>query len=396
MTAVEIVDQDGQLQVYNALRNMFQGQHVHLRQRRRIRRLIQVRPQEHAVQGLLQKYDLDTVVSVAQTLLGDGIFESEAKARSHFSSDFQLAEQDNAISKQATATSAANRTSNFPVEPNHLCDAKLSDGFDECGLATRKTFHRESEPKILILESEHKGSDISTQTHDNHLHNPPSFVCSLGPQHELMTQIQKAMEYMCFAFAQCQMPEVVRENWSCPQAVELRRWAKEFSTRPELFTGNRPSTELLQSVESVWQTAVHRERLTIQQLQQLVADTTALSTLLAVPEYEKLFATLSKQLKFIVYDAKCRQRRRAKLEAGAADIAKRRLELDREECEITMRLKELDVGQSTAADKMVSKMVDQLTSDFSGIVAAKLETDRSGGTDGTGEDTDSDADLVLC
>ncbi|PWI65115.1 hypothetical protein PCL_07414 [Purpureocillium lilacinum] len=397
MTNTEIVNQDGQQEVYLALRNMFQGQHAHFRQRKRIRSLIQVQPQEHAVHQILQKHGLNTVVSVAHALLGSGVFESEAKARSHFPSIFEPAVQETAVATQPTAPVVPDHTSSLPEAPCHPADAALSDGRGDCGLTTRKILYQGTETMMLIAEQEHKASDASTQTQDNHILDPPSFVCSLGPQHELMTQIQKAMEYMCFAFVERQKPKMLRaRKWSCPQAVKLSLWAKEFATRPELFAGARPSSELLQSVESIWHTAVDREPLTVQQLQQLVTDATALSTLLAVPEYQKLFATLSTQLRFIVHDAKCRQRRRAKLESEEADIAKRRLELDHEERQTILRLKELDVGQSTAADSMVSKMVDRLTCEFAGIAAARLETARSSGAEDIGEDTDSDADLDFC
>ncbi|KAK4077278.1 hypothetical protein Purlil1_12362 [Purpureocillium lilacinum] len=397
MTGTEIMNQDGQQEVYLALRNMFQGQHAHLRQSKRIRTLIQVKPQEHAVHQILQKHGLNPVVSVARALLGSGIFESEAEARSRFPSVFEPAEQETAIPKQPTATVVPDHTSGLPGASCHPADRAISDGPGACGLATRKFLCQGTGKMMLIAQPGHKDSDASTQTQDNRILDQPYFVCSLGPQHELMTQIQKAMEHMCFAFAQGQMPKVLRaKKWSCPQAVKLSRWAKEFATRPELFAGDRPSSELLQSVESIWHTAVDREPLTIQQLQQLVTDATALSTMLAIPEYEKLFATLSTQLRFIAHDAKCRQRRRAKLEVREADITKRRLELDREERETIMKLKELDVGQGTAADNMVSKMVEQLTSDFAGIAAARLKMERYSGAKDTGEDPDSDADLDFC
>lgn len=212
-----------------------------------------------------------------------------------------------------------------------------------------------------------------------------------------MTQVQKAMEYMCFAFAEREMPKVlIAQNWTCPQAVELSRWVEEFSTRPELFAGNQPSKELLQSVECIRHIAVHRKPLTTQELQQRVADAITLATLLAVPQYGELFASLLGTLRSDVKESKGRHRLRVQLEARMTDISKRRLELDREECEVTLKLKELNVGEAPLADDRVSKMAHQLTSDFSAIAKLRLHRERTKKENDVDGDTDSDADLDFC
>ncbi|KAK4068525.1 hypothetical protein Purlil1_13767 [Purpureocillium lilacinum] len=374
MTTAVIMNQEGRQEVYLALRNIFKDQHVQLRKRKRIRSLIQIQPQERDLQQILHKYGLDVVVSTARVLLADGIFESDVKAQSLFPDVFKLLRQEKADERVSdTATLDTDHKTNLPPDERRPGDITWSDG------------------------CEGKGRGTSTFRHDAHSLDPPPFVCSLGPQHDLMTQIQKAMEYMCFAFAEREMPKVlIAQNWTCPQAVELSRWVEEFSTRPELFGGNQPSKELLQSVECIRHIAVHRKPLTTQELQQRVADATTLATLLAVPQYGELFASLLGTLRSDAKESKGRHRLRVQLEARVADISRRRLELDREECEVTLKLKELNIGEATLADDRVSTMLHQLTSDFLAIAKLRLQRERTKNENDVDDDMDSDADLDFC
>lgn len=152
-----IKNQEGRQEVYLALRNIFKDQHVQLRKRKRIRNLIQIQPQERAVQQVLHKYGLDVVVSTARVLLADGIFESDIKAQSLFPDVFKLLRQENADEGASdTATLDPDHKTNLPPDERRLGGMTWSDGCGKCSVTTHKILHQVARASRLIVEQKVK------------------------------------------------------------------------------------------------------------------------------------------------------------------------------------------------------------------------------------------------
>lgn len=157
MTIAVIMNQEGRQEVYLALKNVFRDQHVQLRKRKRIRNLIQIHPQERAVQQILHKYGLDAVVSTARVLLADGIFESDTKAQSQFPEAFKGQRQEH--TDQETSDTAAldpDHKANLPADERRPGDMTWSDSCGKSSVTTHKILHQVARASKLIVEQKVK------------------------------------------------------------------------------------------------------------------------------------------------------------------------------------------------------------------------------------------------
>jgi hypothetical protein len=76
--------------VYLALKGVLQGQDVHVRQEKKVRKIIQ-KQQNHAdIKHLIQEYSINSLCQTAKALLKDQIFESTLKAKIRFPEVFEV------------------------------------------------------------------------------------------------------------------------------------------------------------------------------------------------------------------------------------------------------------------------------------------------------------------
>jgi hypothetical protein len=76
--------------VYLALKGVFQGQDVHVRQEKKVRKLIEKQQNHTDIKQLVQTYSLDSLCQTAKVLLKDQVFESTLKAKIRFPEVFEV------------------------------------------------------------------------------------------------------------------------------------------------------------------------------------------------------------------------------------------------------------------------------------------------------------------
>jgi hypothetical protein len=76
--------------VYLALKGVLQGQDVHVRQEKKVRKLIEKQQNHIDIKQLIQTYGMDSLCQTAKALLRDQIFESTLKAKIRFPEVFEV------------------------------------------------------------------------------------------------------------------------------------------------------------------------------------------------------------------------------------------------------------------------------------------------------------------
>ena len=101
--------------VFLALRDTFVGEHVHVREKKQIGRIIQAHKDQVNIQNILRDYRSKNIRRVAKTLLEAKVFESALAARARFPEIFGAPsiEETQAQSEAARSDVA---TTQYPVE----------------------------------------------------------------------------------------------------------------------------------------------------------------------------------------------------------------------------------------------------------------------------------------
>jgi hypothetical protein len=76
--------------VYLALKGVLQGQDVHIRRGKTVRKIIQKQQNHDDIKYLIREYSIDSLCQTAKALLRDQIFESTLKAKIRFPEVFEV------------------------------------------------------------------------------------------------------------------------------------------------------------------------------------------------------------------------------------------------------------------------------------------------------------------
>lgn len=126
--------------------------------------------------------------------------------------------------------------------------------------------------------------------------SPFSLYVPFVAQHYLLTQIQRILERACLEFAQRALPDVLQRNhWDCVEAIELDIFVRALLVPRNMLMlrqaeKNRPTTdtpqdkslwELLRSVSVIRHLTVHRRRMTLNNVEQVLTDAHRFTRVLA-------------------------------------------------------------------------------------------------------------------
>ncbi|KAH8817458.1 hypothetical protein F5884DRAFT_853873 [Xylogone sp. PMI_703] len=286
--------------IYLALKNIFQGSKASLRKTKKVRKLITKHSKQHDIAHLIKTHDLDTVSSIARSLLLEEVFSSPVRAKTRFPQvfDSQPAETEEELAPESEiATADATTEEDAPATPREEVQKEVQDeGQPEISINESNDVPKPPEtvslrvktPPIRPIASMLRASSKSTP--------PPKIsrhVASLFPvyfplrtQNYILMKVQTILENACFDFAQRVMPDILKkQNWDCPESSELNIWAAEFLGRKKEFASKldntgRPLEKLFYSISEIRHTAVHRTRVSARQVEQFILDAESLATLL--------------------------------------------------------------------------------------------------------------------
>jgi len=267
--------------VYLAFKDIFNGPNALLRSSTKVRNLIKkhLDGNNRDIRTLVAAHDLGIVIKTVKSLLSAEIFSSTLRAKMRFPEVFEVSPVQSAEREIAE------------------CEAARSDE-----VVIRDAVGGMQESKVTIqtqcIETSHKGKgkgkDIATSLEPIELVangvgqeckyglfqkryalRPALNETSLYPvylphviQHRLFAKVQALLEKTCYAFGCEVFPEMlIGECWDCPEDVELNIWAKIFRENEDKFDAARlaelgkPFSELLDSIEQIRHTAVHRPQI---------------------------------------------------------------------------------------------------------------------------------------
>ncbi|KAH7396505.1 hypothetical protein DE146DRAFT_39815 [Phaeosphaeria sp. MPI-PUGE-AT-0046c] len=258
-------------QVYLAFRYLFQGGQVLVRNTELLRRLIEVNGHEAEIGRLVQKHSIKNLCGTVKSLLGEQVFASSLLAKARFPYAFAV-----------PATQALFLKSAAPVQE----DAPIQS------VAKKRQDDRDKP----VVQAASTKNDMQSQKSGNLLH---SISFPFPVQHQILVEVQSILEVTCFACAEGNFPHVLEQRaWDCPESGELNRWARilpDYADR--IFDQSRvsclgkPILVFMESISKLRHAAVHRERLTADELLHFVNDAEWLAYILTD---DAAFNTISK------------------------------------------------------------------------------------------------------
>lgn len=155
--------------------------------------------------------------------------------------------------------------------------------------------------------------------------------------HRILVKTQSVLESACFRFASETIPSVcAQRGWDCAEATELNVIAlqllkSKISLRKlKAAAGGQALDMLVQSIVRLRHATVHRERLTIKDLEQFLIDAEAFATRLGGNEAVSVLSRFRRGVQKSIVEM---QNKKANLETRLRetldDIAAQRAELDR-------------------------------------------------------------------
>lgn len=100
--------------VYLTLKRVFQGQDVHIRNKKKVWNTIAKQKNQADIRHLIQQYDKQSLCQVAQTLLKDQVFESTLNAKKRFPEVFAVSP--NQTAERAISESNAAKKENAAIQ----------------------------------------------------------------------------------------------------------------------------------------------------------------------------------------------------------------------------------------------------------------------------------------
>lgn len=154
----------------------------------------------------------------------------------------------------------------------------------------------------------HKGSREETPTRLPSLY--PVYL-PMRTQHVLMNELQTILEKACYEFGLVNMPSLLEERrWTCAECVELNEWLKIIAkfggkmSEQAIRTNDKPLSGLLADMAQIRHTAVHRQPVTVDQIELFLIDAESLARVLDNEIRGEMIAQLRRKTKAAVDEIK--------------------------------------------------------------------------------------------
>ncbi|KAH7208666.1 hypothetical protein DER44DRAFT_720508 [Fusarium oxysporum] len=316
--------------IYQATKNIFNGQYAKLRDRGAVRASINNNLRKGSlVQQVVTQHGFDVVSREVLKLLSDKVYESTPIARQRFPDLFE--------------PSTAQTTARTQLEAEATRTAQ----------AARKG-----------IEETHSDDNASDSTASDIAGSSLLFPVYLPfpTEHLLMEKLQKVLETACYEYGVRELSSVMQHrDWDCPESVELNQWAELLGHEGNLKrqgTG-KALKELLRSIAQIRHTAVHRLRTNSRGLEQFLADAEDLARILGDNIYTQVISQMRLDAKSTLRElAQNKQFIQLQLEEGREEIAKQRAELDQKEQENLRRMEREDKKYRAIAGKRLQQALN--------------------------------------
>ncbi|KAI7765199.1 hypothetical protein LZL87_009728 [Fusarium oxysporum] len=365
--------------IYQATKNIFNGQYAKLRDRGAVRASINNHLQKGSlVQQVVAQHGFDVVSREVLKLLSDKVYESTPIARQRFPDLFE--------------PSKAQTTARTQLEPE-------ATRTEQAALKVIDQIHSDDSQDIHDLQ------EANTAVHDA----SASTVCDIAgssflfpvylpfpTEHLLMEKLQKVLETACYEYGVRELSSIMQDrHWDCPEAVELSQWAELLGHEGNLKRqgSGKPLKELLHSIAQIRHTAVHRLRTSSTGLQRFLADAEDLARALGDNIYTQAIAKLSLDTQSTLTElAQNKKSIQIHLEEAQEEIAKQRAELDQKEQENLCRMEREDKRYSALAGEKLQRALN-IVGNFA--VVPESENMALGGMGGDDVYPVSDDDSIL-
>lgn len=189
-------------------------------------------------------------------------------------------------------------------------------------------------------------------------------------QHLITTSIQRLLEESCFEFARQHFPQLlVKNEWNCPEAVELTKWTEIFSRHPAQTTAikeaaKKPPHEIFDLLRELRHSAVHRLRRTAMGIERLAKNAQLFLEVLNDSFNSKKVSHLRQELRMAIEELKRnKDLLEGRLLAQIKDINAKRAELDVWEQDAKNTMLNDDLQCLNDVSEGVEKTVREVTSD---------------------------------
>ncbi|MCJ1247429.1 hypothetical protein MMC30_004643 [Trapelia coarctata] len=339
-------DSPDRRRVFLAYHNVFLGRQDEFRKKKRIR--MAVEQQESFHKELMDEFGLDKIVGILVSLIRQGDFQHELKARQAFPEPFQ-------------ATSSRARQHIAPEDNVAHFKAKLLKDVDSGGHDARSgednlDYHDNMDideppahaPKSQSVKAPKSQSVKAPKSYPLYL---PYMI-----QHIILANTQRLLEECCFEFTTKWLPSVLKEeNWSCVEAVELTMWTRIMARRCDELPAGAIFMEPGQSLKGVFSatdylrhSAVHRLPMAAYKIHKLVQSAQKLAKTLGDVARAAQLETVRVELEGHVKDMElCSNFLENRLDEQLEGIAEQRAELDKKEREVTSKMLEEDQKSKT-------------------------------------------------
>jgi len=209
-------------------------------------------------------------------------------------------------------------------------------------------------------------------------------------QHQLLVKVQTLLERACYSFAERTLRDILaKEEWDCPESVELNRWPRVFLSNQDKFSPDamdelgKPLEQLLNSIVQLRHTAVHRVRVSVKRIEQFMVDAESLVGLLQDDVCIRRLSRLRRETQLTVEELKRnKDLLESKLAAKLKEIAARRAELEQLESVAVEDMLKKDKDYQVFAGANLSRAITSPEA----VVQSAVETENE-----TGSEADTDA-----
>ncbi|EWY97480.1 hypothetical protein FOYG_02316 [Fusarium oxysporum NRRL 32931] len=354
--------------IYQATKNIFNGQYAKLRDRGVVRASINNHLQRGSlVQQVVTRHGFDAVSREVLKLLSDKVYESTSIARQRFPDLFEPSTAQNTartqLEEEATRTEQAALKG---IEETHS-----DDNQDIRDLQAATTAVHDA--------SDSTASDIAGSSLLFPVYLP------FPTEHLLMEKLQKVLETACYEYGVRELSSIMQHrDWDCPESVELNQWAELLGHEGNLKrqgTG-KALKELLRSIAQIRHTAVHRLRTNSRGLEQFLADAEDLARILGDNIYTQVISQMRIDAQSTLTElAQNKQFIQLQLEMAQEEIAKQRAELDQKEQENLRRTEREDKRYRAMAGQRLQQALNLVGNFAIAPESENMALDGMGGDD---------------
>ena len=204
-------------------------------------------------------------------------------------------------------------------------------------------------------------------------------------QHQLLVKVQTLLERACYSFAERTLRDILaKEEWDCPESVELNRWPRVFLSNQDKFSPDamdelgKPLEQLLNSIVQLRHTAVHRVRVSVKRIEQFMVDAESLVGLLQDDVCIRRLSRLRRETQLTVEELKRnKDLLESKLAAKLKEIAARRAELEQLESVAVEDMLKKDKDYQVFAGANLSRAITSPEA----VVQSAVETENETGSE---------------